>query len=282
MIEATRLKLNMDLDYIISRLNTLKQLYGFNSAIEGDEVEFLRKQNAVLLDLVKFLLAHNGVIISTDSNDQTPTSNQVINLANIPSKTSSTLNTPQFNYERTPQHQLKKNKEFSTSPSIFAFQVINFSNDGPYNNSQDHKIAPSIRENNNDGLFNSCNPGITPLVQKNNSPKGENMNKQGGEMTSSTKQCRSVVNDDFNKNSKRKKPNSKDDTTTSKATIDDLDQTATNAIACDLCDKKFTHKYNLNRHRKNHFSPAFRCEKCSKGFTRKDKLTEHMKSCLKK
>ncbi|RZC38146.1 zf-H2C2 2 domain containing protein [Asbolus verrucosus] len=55
-------------------------------------------------------------------------------------------------------------------------------------------------------------------------------------------------------------------------------------FTCSVCDRKFAHTSNLARHMRLHSGDRpFSCEICNKNFSRKDKLELHRKSkCCKK
>ena len=50
-------------------------------------------------------------------------------------------------------------------------------------------------------------------------------------------------------------------------------------VKCNICFKEFTQQSNLNRHKKIHVEkPNHYCPSCGKGFHRKDKYNEHIES----
>lgn len=49
---------------------------------------------------------------------------------------------------------------------------------------------------------------------------------------------------------------------------------------CDVCGKQFRQKYNINQHRKTHFT-TFSCGNCGKSFSRNNTRKTHEKKCTK-
>ncbi len=48
-------------------------------------------------------------------------------------------------------------------------------------------------------------------------------------------------------------------------------------VKCKICDETLSHKVSLKRHMQIHKKDSFKCDKCQKEFTRKDNLTKHKK-----
>lgn len=53
------------------------------------------------------------------------------------------------------------------------------------------------------------------------------------------------------------------------------DHVYSDAVVCNVCDKKFKSNEELNKHRKVHIPKPFVCETCGKSFTRDDLLLRH-------
>lgn len=47
--------------------------------------------------------------------------------------------------------------------------------------------------------------------------------------------------------------------------------------SCDICQKRFKHRYEVAVHKRTHLEPSFECEICSKKFTQNSHLTTHKK-----
>lgn len=48
---------------------------------------------------------------------------------------------------------------------------------------------------------------------------------------------------------------------------------------CQLCQKTFIFKFDLNRHMKIHAERGFSCEKCGRSFLKQLQLDEHVLKC---
>ncbi|PIO54864.1 zinc finger, C2H2 type, partial [Teladorsagia circumcincta] len=51
---------------------------------------------------------------------------------------------------------------------------------------------------------------------------------------------------------------------------------------CNLCQKTFIFKFDLNRHMKIHAERGYSCRQCGRSFTRQQSLDEHALKCKTK
>lgn len=52
-------------------------------------------------------------------------------------------------------------------------------------------------------------------------------------------------------------------------------------FVCDICQKSYTTRKHLTRHKKNHEEVSYTCDICQEIFTRRDNLTRHLRNAHK-